>query len=249
MLLCAAAAPVLLQVLHHLDPVAAVTVAETTTSVGANLLRYGGLLTVLLLLVWPPFLPSLRIGLARLRRRLGMDPAPLYDALSRLEHLENVVDHRTVGRILRQQGNLARAAHHLQRALEMEPTDTSTRFELARVLASAGHHQHAALLLQSIVATDPGHAYGEATLQLALALERLGREEEASHALALHIARSGESRRALVLLGRNLWRRGKADEGRDLLRRAALKGKQPLSAEDSLWRARARVALWTKGML
>lgn len=86
-------------------------------------------------------------------------------------------------------------------------------------------------------------------LVLGVCLERLGRDRRATETLERHEQRFGESRRAAFHRALAVSRLGDRTTAHHLLRRAARPPEKDerLSPEDALIRARARVALLTRG--
>lgn len=244
----AALTPPALIVLAERDPLMAITLwrgaVRVATALGLGVLGAG----VLGLLLCPPFLPGLRLGWRRVKRRLTVDPAPLMEALGRLKHFENAEDHLTAGRVLAEQGKLREALEHLGRAVELDPERLAPRYELGVVLAGV-NPETAARILEDVVRADERHAFGEALLLLGVCLERIGEHRRAAEALARHEELFGENRRALLHRGRALARLGDRETALELLRRAArVPGDhERLDPEDALARALARVELLRKG--
>jgi len=80
---------------------------------------------VVLLLLYPPTIPFVRLQAGRVWRQLGTDGGPLFDGLARLRHLETHADHLLVGRMARHLGNHQLAREHLTRAHELDPRHLS----------------------------------------------------------------------------------------------------------------------------
>lgn len=201
------------------------------------------------LLLWPPFLPGLLLGLHKLKRRLSINRLPTLEAIARLQHFENPADHATAGRGLLAQGLPRQAAPHLMRALELDPTDLRCRFELGQALLQLGSLRDAKTLLEQVVAADPEHGFGDAQLRLADLQLRLRDPERAAMGLERFLARFGKKREALVLLAHACKELGRKEGAAAALREAA----RPLALEEKrdpqarYWRAKARVARWLWG--
>ncbi|MHC4078506.1 MAG: tetratricopeptide repeat protein, partial [Planctomycetota bacterium] len=142
-----------------------------------------GATVVLLLLLYPPFLPFVRLRLSSMKRRLGTDHKPLYDGLYRLQHLETHADHLQVGRAARNLGQLPLALAHLARAFEMDPNHLAGRYELGRVLCEVSRFKDAATILESVIREDEQHGYGDALHLLGRAYSHIGATEQAVSAL------------------------------------------------------------------
>src|SRR5688572_25050191 len=80
--------PVMLIAVHAASPLAAVQMVQVAGSWLVRLAIGAGALAVLLGILWPPFLPGLRLRWSRMRERLRQDPAQLHSVLSGLQHLE-----------------------------------------------------------------------------------------------------------------------------------------------------------------
>ena len=88
------------------------------------------LVTLAALVLYPPFLPTAKLALRRLRSRLGTDLGPLREAEGRLRNFETAADHLTAGRVLYHQGRLHEALPHLIRAVEIDPRHAASRYQL-----------------------------------------------------------------------------------------------------------------------
>jgi len=232
------------------SPVAAVQIAltlEAGLGWGATA-AVGGVIAALLL--YPPFLPGMRLALNRMKSRLSADIGPLREAQGRLQHLETAADHLIAGRALLAQRKLVESVAHLTRAVELDPTHTASRYHLGLALVRAGHLQAAAEQLSQVVEVDPAHAFGAAMLELGVVLERGGADQPAVGVFERHDREFGWNRRSGYHHARSLARIGRREEALTLLRKTARapdQGKLPL--EEELLRARARVALLRGGKL
>jgi tetratricopeptide (TPR) repeat protein len=245
----AAAWPLVLLLLGLVQPAAGVRAARlATTAVGW--LAWGTLmLGVLAVLVYPPFVPGVRLRLRRIWQQLATADKPVRDAFARLAQLETVNDHFLVGRFLRERRQPAAARKHLQRAVELDPTHTSARYQLALALRETGDLQGAVDELQRVLAADPQLASGQPFLDLAEILEQARLHVEADAVLRRFRGMHGDARAALVLHARALAALGRRDECLGLLRQAAAAPPPGtrVTLEDERARARARVALWFGG--
>jgi tetratricopeptide (TPR) repeat protein len=204
---------------------------------------------LVLLFLYPPFLPFLRLQLAGIKRRLGSDHKPLYDGLYRLQHLETHADHLQVGRAARNLDQLPLALAHLGRAFEMDPTHLTGRFELGRVLCELSRFKEAVVILESVVKEDEQHGYGDALHLLGLAYVRTGATEQAVATLRRQQMLFPHNRQVHLLLARVLGKAGDTAASIAELEKAA----QPRQKDErfgnaeQLARAQARVALWRGG--
>lgn len=199
--------------------------------------------------LYPPFLPGLRLRLRELRAQLGRDNKVLRDAHARLLQFETVNDLHLVGRTLRETGFAKEAVPRLRRALELDGSHMSARYQLALALRDSGELQAAADTLQQLINSEPAYASGQPFLDLAQICERARAWQPADLVLAEYRRRHGDNRQALLLHARVLASLGRRDDSRTALHAAAqtpAPGKR-LSAEEDLARARARVALWFGG--
>lgn len=243
--LCALAGMALtVAVLAHAAPATALRIVEPLGALLGGLATYAVPVVVLLLVAWPPFVPGLRLWLARMKDRMSVDQGPMLTAQDRLRHLETAPDHVTVGLAQLRLGQAARAIPHFGRALALEPTHVAARFHLGRALLQLGAVGEAKLALADVVRTDPGHAFGRAMLELAEACERTGDDETADRILADHERAHGPHRRAALARGRIALRRGDRAAARAHLDQAAARppaGTRRLTPDESFDRARARV--------
>lgn len=238
-----------LYAMHLASPVQAV---ESSHYAGLLLTRafyFGCLLLIVGALLYPPFLPSTRLAIRKIRDRLSVDQGPMYRALEELRHLETAANHVVVARNMRNMGNLRAAIGHVVRAVELEPDGIAARFLLGIVLRESGQPQAAAEQLAGVVEREPDHAFGEARVQLGLSLLQAGREADALLVLKKHAEDFGGSRKTRYWMARAHKALGQPEEARQALREAAEppgEGER-FTPEDQLYRARARVKLWFSG--
>lgn len=237
--------PPVLFVVHLGSPVAAVQLAQGIGTAARWTTLAGGGLFVAGLLIYPPFLPSLRMGLRNVRMRLGTDLGPLREAQARLQHFETAADHLVAGRALLQQGKLGDSVVHLTRAVELDPEHAASRYQLGLALTKIGNLQAAADQLGWVVQHDPGHAFGAAMLELGVVLERGEAATQAVHVLERHEAEFGSNRRNLFHRARAHQTNGDREKALADLRAAAQPPEQgrKLTLDDELMRAKARMAL------
>ncbi|MDP6931152.1 MAG: tetratricopeptide repeat protein [Planctomycetota bacterium] len=243
--------PPVLYAIHLGSPVAAIEIAgQVGTLLRWLLIGIGGI-AILGMIIFPPFLPWLKLRLHRFKRRITTDPGPLLEAKQKLEHLETVPHHLLVGRILREQNQAAQSLPHFVRAIELEPGLIGARYELGITLSKLGHLEEAAEQLALVVREDEQHAFGAALLAFGLILERGDANEAAVQALERHEQLFGETRQGLYHRARARSRSGATEDAIALFQRAARPGDNEtrLTAEDDLVRAQARVALWKGGKI
>jgi tetratricopeptide (TPR) repeat protein len=249
--LCALSGTALvLAVLAHASPALALQIVEPLGALLGSLATYAVPVVGLLLVAWPPFVPGLRLWLARMKDRMSVDQGPMLTAQDRLRHLETAPDHVTVGLAQLRLGQATRAIPHFGRALALEPAHIAARFHLGRALLQVGALEEAKLALAEVVRTDPGHAFGRAMLELAEACERTGDDATADRILVDHERAHGPQRRAALARGRIALRRGDRETARAYLDQAAARpqaGSRRLTPDEAFDRARARVLRWRCG--
>lgn len=245
----AAVWPLALIALHEASPAQAAGLAGQAAQVLRGVGWGAGGMAAAGMVLYPPFLPWLRVQYETLRRRMSVEQGPAVQARGRLAHFENPDDHLTVGRTALAMGQNAQALPHLVRAVELDPSHAGARYFLGRALLSIGQLEPAIEQLRTATAQDEDHAFGAAQLELAFALERAQQDEEALATFARHADRHGDNRRALLARARILRRLGRGDEAKTLLQEAAAppRAGEPLSKQEQLARARAKVALWRGG--
>lgn len=241
--------PVTLILLHADSPVAAARTQLAVQALAGQAGSAGLVLALVLALLYPPFVPGLRLHWHRLRRRLAVERTPLLEALTRLRSFETAHDHFVAGRTLLAIGEAPRALPHLLRAAELDPAHAATAMALGECLVAQRAWPQAAAVLQRVVAADEGHAYGDGLLRLGEALLRSREPAAARAVLERRVARFGPNREALHLLADAC-----ADLGDHAARTQALRqASVPLDPAErrnpgaAYWRARARVSLWRPG--
>ena len=204
---------------------------------------------LLLLLLYPPFLPFVRLQLAGIKRRLGSDHKPLQDGLYRLRHLETHADHLQVGRAARNLDQLPLALVHLARAFDMDPTHLGGRYELGRVLCEVSRFKDAVTILESVIREDEQHGYGDALHLLGLAYARTGATEQAISTLRRQQTLFPHNRQVHLLLAKVLSNSGDTQASIAELEKAAQRRQKDerFDHAEQLARAQARVALWRGG--
>lgn len=237
-------------VLAHAAPALALAVVSPLGEVLGQFVSVAVPLVAIALIAWPPFVPGIRLWLARMRDRMSVDQGPMLTAQDRLRHLETAPDHVTVGLAQLRLGQAARAIPHFGRALALDPSHVAARFHLGRALLQVGAVDEARLALADVVRMDPAHAFGRARLEFAEACERTGDDVAADHALADHERDYGPQRRPDLARGRIALRRGDRSAARAFLDRAAASpqaGTRRLTPDEAFDRARARVLRWRCG--
>lgn len=86
------------------------------------------------------------------------------------------VAHAWLSELYENQGQLAQALHHAQRALEQNPQEVEYGYRVGVLLFQTGRVEEAALLLSAVVQQWPGHE--GASYNLGRALMAMGREKE-----------------------------------------------------------------------
>lgn len=241
-----AAVPVLLWVLHQFDPVLAVRCAL----IGSTWLwRAAYALAALglgLALLYPPFPAWLRLAAHRTKLAVTSDRGPLLRALGELRHFESASRHLEVGRLALQRGDLAVAAPHLQRAVELDPALASAHHQFALLLFRHGQLAAAVHEFSAAETLDPGHAFGDALLHAGRALHLLGDHGHAVQLLRRHAQQHGGSRRSQLWLGDALAAAGDHEGAAAAFAEAAAPPAQKLTAEENWFRALARVRSWRR---
>lgn len=244
-----AIAPLAMLALGALDPVAAVRTGATLAwGLGWTIWGFG-VLALFAVVLYPPFVPALRLRARAIWRRLGTSDAPVREAYARLAQFESVNDLFLVGRHLRERGNLPQAVDFLGRAVARDPTHIGARYQLALAHRGLGDLQQAVDGLQDVLARDPQHAFGQPLLDLAEILTRAKMHAEAAAVLTRYRQAHGDARKALLMHARALAGCRELDASRAALNQAAAPtaAGERLDGEDALARGRARVALWLGG--
>lgn len=86
------------------------------------------------------------------------------------------VAHAWLSELYENQGQVAQALHHAQRALEGNPQEVGYAYQVGSLLFQTGRVEEAALLLSAVVQQWPGHE--GAAYNLGRALMAMGREED-----------------------------------------------------------------------
>jgi len=239
----------LLMVATWIDPVLGVDLAALLAASVAWTLLTITVGSVALALLWPPFLPGLRVAMRRTMTRAGIDQGPLREAVAKLQHLETAQAHLDVARIAAQLGNDRQALPHAVKAVELDPELTSARFLLSQVLDGVGQRQEAVRQCRIVLRDEPDHAFGRAMIHLGECLLRDNDLAGAIETLEQHARLHGATRASAFTLGEAHQRAGNRDAS---LRWFAEAARNPapgehLAAADALVRARARVRLWGRG--
>ncbi len=243
----AALAPVVLWLVHCVDPELAVRASLQATKWLLHLLLATSALLLLALALFPPAAAGVRLAFARMRRLLTSDRAPLARALTELQHFESAARHLEVGRLALQLDETERAAAHLQRSLELDGDVAGAHHQFALVLLRAGHLETAERHFLAAERLDPGHAFGDALLHAGRAAFCRGQHDAAARLLRDHQARHGGGRRSHLWLGDALAAIGAHDAARAAWQAAAAPVTTALTAEENWCRALARVRLWRRG--
>ncbi|MEO6593658.1 MAG: tetratricopeptide repeat protein [Planctomycetota bacterium] len=242
----AAAVPVLLWLLHQSDPVLAVRLAQSGSTWLGRVLIGLAVAGLVLALLYPPFPAWLRLMAHRTKLAVTSDRGPLLRALGELRHFESAAKHLEVGRLALQRGDVATAAPHLQRAVQLDPGVASAHHHFALLLFRHGQLPAAVQEFAAAEAIDSGHAFGDAQLHAGRALHLLGDHNHAALLLKAHAQRHGGSRRSQHWLGEALAATGDLAGASAAWTEAAAPPKQKLTAEENWFRALARVRLWRR---
>lgn len=210
------------------------------------------ILTIVVLAAWPPFWTGTRLWWRDLRAWFMVDKAPMYQALTRLEHFETADEHFIVAQTLYRMRERGSALAHLNRAIELDDTVLKCFALRGRVRIERGDLAGGIEDFQRVVAKDPGHGFGESLLRLGLALTAAREDDAARTRLEQHAADNGPERRALVARAILAQRADDSHAATELLREAAAEPRdgEHLPIEAAHARARARAMLryrWAGG--
>ncbi|PIE21950.1 MAG: hypothetical protein CSA62_14875 [Planctomycetota bacterium] len=207
-------------------------------------------LFLILALSWPPFLPRLRMSLARLWQRLNVDRKAIRELLGRIEHFASPRDLTELAGHYNDAGQHKEALAYLATALENGSEDPRTHREAARALYELGAMPQALHQIELALQRDPELGFGSARLLAAEIASLAGEAEQAELHARISLETKGESVLALFWLARALWQQGRKAEAREALQALKLLPKDPGRQRDpkSDWaRARAKLALRTGG--
>lgn len=241
-----AAWPVVLYVVHRSDPVAAVLLAQFAARWLTRVAVGWALLLGLACLLYPPLPAWLRLAGHNVWRRLGTSEAPLRRALADLAHFESAQRQLEVARLSWQRGKAEAAAVHARRAIELDAQIASAWHLYGLALFAQNAFDGAAQSFAQAEQLDPGHAFGDALLLQGRCRFLLG-EPSGLELLRQHERQHGGGARSHVWLANALARAGDQEAALAALRTAAQKPLHRTTAEDGLFRARARVRLWRRG--
>ncbi len=203
-------------------------------------------LGLLALLLYPPFLPWLRLFWERFRKKGKFDRKLAADLLTRLKNFETVPDLLQLGRLYLSSEQPGMALPPLARALQREPDSSKAHFLLGRALFEVGRpaealpHALAAVQLQK---EDFGR--GELRLLLAKVLNSLGKFQEALAQLDKIHQESGENYESLFLQAQILKHLGRSEDSRESFSKiVALSQNQQRRSPRQAWiLAKAKMAL------
>lgn len=241
-----AAWPVVLYLVHHRDPVAAVQLAQFAARWLTRIVVGLALLLGAACLLYPPLPAWLRVVGQGTWRRLGTSDAPLRRALADLAQFESAQRQLEVARHSWQRGLAEATAVHARRAIDLDPQIASAWHLLGQALFAQNAIDGAAPSFAQADQLDPGHAFGDALLLHGRCRFLLG-EPGGLELLRQHERQHGGGARSHVWLAEALTRAGEQAAAVAALRTAAQKPLQRTTAEDRLFRARARVRLWRCG--
>ncbi|MCA8952648.1 MAG: hypothetical protein KDE27_24260, partial [Planctomycetes bacterium] len=198
--------------------------------------------------LFPPFPAWIRLMLERLRLNFASDRGPLLKALAELQHFESAARHLEIGRLALLRSELQLAAQHLARAVELDGSIAGSHHQLGLLLLRIGQVPRAAAEFQRAEQLDPGHAFGDALLNLGKCALLLGDNAGAARVLEEHERRHGGSRKSHYWLGKAKHATGDLPGASAAMSYAAAPpDKQRLTAEENWFRALARVWLWRGG--
>ena len=240
--------PLLLLLLYSSGPLRAVQFEIAAENLVSQLLLAFCILGAILLLVYPPFPAGVRLLASRLMSRLRTDREPLLRAQSDLRNFESAARHLDAGRAALNTGSPEVALPHLVRSLELEPDQPAAMHKLGQALLELGKPAAAIGPLRRTVALAPEQGFGDALLQLGYAYMRSGDSQNAADVLTRYNNAHGGSRKSHAWLGTCLRLNQQPDAAREAFQIAAAAPAdgQRLNAEESWYRATARVALWGK---
>jgi len=133
-----------------------------------------------------------------------------------VRHIGNAYQYVTLGDVLRETGQLARAADAYAQAIAKEPDSAQALWGAASVEMQLGRFEEAKAHLAALMAIDPDYKLGDASLAYGRALLELGELDAARAHLEGHIQRRGDPQ-ANVLLAAVHAERGEPQAARDLL--------------------------------
>jgi len=244
---CCALMPVALFFAHQVNPELAVEAANSMTKWSLRALVGGGALTMVGLLIYPPFPAWIRRFSDRVRRSWTVDRTPLLKALKDLEHFETAQKHFEVARLSWIRSDMTMVGPHAARAVELDPSMAQAHHLLGSFLLRVDALEHALLAFENAERIDPGHAFGDALLLRAQTLSRLGRLEQALKTFEQHRSVHGGGHRSHYWHAVALASAGRRGEAARAFREAAADPKQRLPAEENWFRALARVKCWRFG--
>ncbi|MBL8748561.1 MAG: hypothetical protein JNK78_05330 [Planctomycetes bacterium] len=241
-----AAAPPALWLAHSKDPEAAVRAVQVANLWLTRGAFGAGIVTAILLLLFPPFPAWVRLVLHRSRLAFATDRGPLLRALGELQHFETAQRHLEAGRLALQLGDLDTAAPHLVRARELEPGLAAVHQQIGLLAFRVGDLPTALDGFTRAESFDPGHAFGDALLFGGRCLYLLGDAKNAAAVLREHDRRHGGSARSQFWLAEALVAADDPVGAAAAFASAAAPPKQKLTPEDNWFRARARVRAWRR---
>lgn len=141
-------------------------------------------------------------------------------------------------------GSARRACVALERAVAGEPDNAEWRFRLGQALARVGRPSDAVREFERALDLSPGHAYGEARMELGRARLALGDAEAALDAVERFDRDHGASPRSAYLRGCALRRLGRTEQARAAFARVAVTARAtPRFARKGLAWLRVQAAL------
>jgi tetratricopeptide (TPR) repeat protein len=110
---------------------------------------------------------------------LGSSRREAAELLARIDHMGKPHHMAQLGHLYLAHGRPRKAAHWLERALELDPQLLDARYRLAQCHLSRRKVPEATELFEQVYATKPDHDYGMLYLRLAQCHQRLGNDERA----------------------------------------------------------------------
>ena len=220
---------------------------EHAFQMGKILFLFGLLpLGLLALLLYPPFLPWLRLLWERFRKKGQFNRKLAADLLTRLKNFETVPDLLQLARLYLSSGQIGMALPPLARALQKEPDSARVHFLLGQALYEAGKPVEAlphAMAAVNFHQEDFGKT--ESRFLLARVLESLGKFQETLAQLEKIHQESGENYESLFLKAQVLKRLGRAEESREVFSKiiTLAQNKKRRSPKQDWILAKAKMAL------
>lgn len=197
---------------------------------------------VLTLLLWPPAWPRIRLAWGRFMRRLSFDAKAARDLRARLVDFENPSDLQALGRLYLDAGQAAASLPMLTRAVELEPDNARGAWLLGQAYVGIAQHEAATQAFDAAIARDPEIGFGNALLDRARTAARLDDATATKHFAEEHERRFGPCVENLWLQAEAARATGDAEARQETLARLLEIPVEKPSAQDALYRAKAKMA-------